>query len=692
MSYFDYLQTFYVNPDAVAGAAEVSLASVALYFKAKPSQIANISGLRNPGVTVWICDVTNNQPSPAKVMNDSIAVVPYDRINSAGNASVATQFTFPQTVNLKAGRFYGIVVKYDDPGFRIWINKQGDRLIDETGPTNDPSPGSQGRFDGTLYRSTNSSEFLPLTDSDLKFKVNIAQFVSTTDSFTVTNKAYEFLTVDTTVGTFLGGETVWQEAADETGTLSISSASANVTGLGTSFTSYLSGDKIVLQDNGDTDIVEILNIANDTFIELTTRPAFSNTAISFKRPVCGKSYYTDYTQGEVILVDSKAANGTFKFNAGNIIYGERTSAQATIVSLDRYKIDRFTPKFTVNNPTRSDFNISYQMANSSGGLSTSSNLDLLKENVRDQESYIYSRSEEIISGGLFGTSNRSVSMNITFTVSSSNTNLFTAPKINANELDVFVYQNQINTKNDTLELRYGVTDFDTEVEKNGIALSKALQKKITFNENRAAEDLRVFLTAYRPANTEIGVYAKIHNSADKEAFDDKQWTPLELKGNIDKFSNENTSDVIEYEYGFPQFPEVDSNLLGEFTTESGNNVVLASNDPSADVVTGDTIRIYDPLTPENHEVFVVQSSNTTSITVNKAITNINIIGNMYVDTHKYTNVAWNNIANDNVARYVSSSSVEFDTYDTVQLKVVFYSDSTYTVPRLEQIQAIGVSA
>ena len=45
--------------------------------------------------------------------------------------------------------------------------------------------------------------------------------------------------------------------------------------------------------------------------------------------------------------------------------------------------------------------------------------------------------------------------------------------------------------------------------------------------NKFAEDLLVFLTAYRPANTDIKVFARIHNSDDPEAFDDKDWTMLE---------------------------------------------------------------------------------------------------------------------------------------------------------------------
>lgn len=692
MSYFDYLQTFYVNPDSVNGALEVNLSSVELFFKAKPSTNANISGIANPGVSVWICDVSNNQPNPDRIINNKVVYIPYDEINTAGNASSATQVAFPNAIPLKVGKFYGIVIKFDDPGFRIWQNRQGDRLVNEAGPTNNPSPGAQSRFDGTLYRSTNSNEFIPLSDSDLKFKIKIAQYISTSGTFAIANRPYEFFTIDNTTGALLGGELVWQEKANEPGTINVRVNSANVIGTGTSFEQYFSGDKLVIQQGGVTDIVEILNVANDTFIELTTRPAFSNTAITFKRPPVGKVYFTDYTQDQVILTDSNAANSTFKFVTGAKIYGERSNASANVVSLDKYKIDSFTPQFTVDNPSRSEFTAQYAMANSTNGISTFRNLTLLQENTRLEESYLLSRSLEVDAGGLFGTSKRSAVINVSFNVVTSNNNLFTAPRINANELDFFIYQNEINGKADTFETRYGLLDFDTEVEKNGLATSKAILTKITFNENRAAEDLRVFTTAYRPAGTEIGIYAKIHNSADKEAFDDKQWTPLELKDNIDKFSNENTNDLVEYTYGFPQFPESYENLLGEFTVETSNNIVLASNDPSANVVTGDTVKIYDPLIPENHEVFVVESANSTSITVNKPITNINLVGNMYVDKLKYKNVAWNNIANDNVVRYINSSSVEFDTYDTIQLKIVFYSDSTYNVPRMEQIQAIGVSA
>jgi hypothetical protein len=50
------------------------------------------------------------------------------------------------------------------------------------------------------------------------------------------------------------------------------------------------------------------------------------------------------------------------------------------------------------------------------------------------------------------------------------------------------------------------------------------------------------------------------------------------------------------------------------------------------------------------------------------------------------------ILNDNVSRYISSSLVEFDKFSTMQIKVVLVADNTFVVPKVEVIQAMGVSA
>ena len=62
-AYFDVIQTFYVNSDAVNNATEIMLTSLDLFFRTKPSLTANISGSSKPGVSVWICEVAGKRRS-----------------------------------------------------------------------------------------------------------------------------------------------------------------------------------------------------------------------------------------------------------------------------------------------------------------------------------------------------------------------------------------------------------------------------------------------------------------------------------------------------------------------------------------------------------------------------------------------------------------------------------------------------
>jgi hypothetical protein len=692
MSTFDYIQTFYVNPDTVANASEIMLTSIDLFFKAKPAENANVSGAAKPGINAWICEVENGEPNPNLSLVNSVKAIGYDSVNISNDAQTATVLGFNNPVLIKTGRYYGIVIKFNDPAYDIWTNVQGDRIIGAGGVTNTASPGSQSRFDGFLYKSTNSNSYDKFSNKDLKFRVKVAQFVSNTVSIPLVNKHYEFFTIDPTVsGAFAGGEWVYQNIANGTGTVTVSSSSNTITGVATLLDSYSVEDKIVVSNGTVRDVLTITNIVSNTIIAVDKFPSFSASGIGFKVPPIGIAYYTDYTKNRVYLADSNAANGTFKFATGTRIIGARTGASANVISIDRFQVDNFKPTFLIGNPSTSDYSMTYRIANSSNAIpSTSNNLELLKFNNAVRESYILSRSLEVDNINLYGTEKKSGVVDVTFNVTVSDANRFSVPYLKTNELDFFFYQNDIN--NTITETRGGITNFDTEVARNGLAKSKYISKKISFGEGKYAEDVVVYLPAYRPAGTQIKVYARLHNAADKESFDDKAWTPLELKNNTDRFSTEDPKDLWEYTYGLPQYPEILAGLSGDFLTATGSNTITTTTDQSSVITTGDLIRVYSVLTPENHEVFPVASANGTAITLFKPITNANILGDVGVDKLKYKNVAWNNIANDNVARYVTSSYTEFDTYNTMQIKIVLLSENTYNVPRVEQIQVIGVSS
>lgn len=692
MSTFDYIQTFYVNPDTVANATDVMLTSIDLFFKTKPPENANISGTTKPGINVWICEVENGNPNPNSAITNSIKFIPYDSVNISNDAQTSTVVGFSNPVLVKSDHYYGIVVKFNDPAYDIWTNVQGNRLIGTGGVTNIASPGSQSRFDGFLYKATNSNTYDKFSNKDLKFKVKVAQFVSNTITIPLVNKDYEFFTIDSSsFGAFVGGEWVYQDVANATGTITVSLTSNTIVGNGTALSGYNIEDKIVVSNGTVKDVLTVTNVISDTLLNVDRFPSFSATGIEFKVPPIGIAYYTDYTKNKVYLVDSNAANNTFRFNIGTRIVGVRSGASANVVSIDRFKADNFKPTFLIGNPTTSNYTLTYNIANSSNAMpDLSTNLELFKFNTVARESYILSRSLEVINPSLYGASRKSAVANVTFNVTVDEVKRFSVPYMKSNELDIFFYQNDIN--NTITETRGGIIDYDTEIDRNGLAKTKYISKKISFGDGKYAEDIVVYLAGYRPAGTEIKVYAKIHNAADKEAFDDKAWTPLELKNNTNRFSTEDPKDIWEYTYGLPQYPEVATGLSGNFLTALGSTTITTTDDHSSTLSTGDLIRVYNVLTPETHEVFAVASSNSTVIGLFKEISNTNIAGDVGIDKLKYKNIAWNNIANDNVARYITSSYTEFDTYNTMQIKIVLLSENTHTVPKVEQIQVIGVSA
>jgi hypothetical protein len=662
-----------------------------LFLKSKPVINANISGASKPGINVWICEVNNNQPNPNIAIVNSIKPIAYDYVNISNDAQTATTVSFTNPVVLKSGNYYGIVVKFHDPAYDIWTNVQGDRLIGIGGVTNTASPGSQSRFDGFLYKATNSGTYDTLSNKDLKFKVKVAQFISNNVVIPLVNKNYEFFTVDAfSIGQFTGGEYVYQDIANATGTVTVSSSSNVIVGSGTTLTNYNINDKVVVSNGTVTDILTITNVIGTTSMTVDKFPNFTATGIGLKVPPIGTVYYTDYTKKKIYLVDS-TANSTVKFVTGTRIIGARSGSSANVASIDKYKADNFKPTFLIGNPSTSTYTLTYNIANSSDAMpATTTNLELLKLNSAARESYILSRSLEVNSINLYGTSRKSAVVNVTFNVNVPETNRFSVPYLSTNELDFFFYQNDIN--NTYTETRGGIANFDTEVARNGLAKSKYISKKISFADGKYAEDVVVYLTGYRPAGTQIKVYAKLHNAGDRDAFDDKAWTPLEIKNNIDRFSTEDPNDLWEYTYGLPQYPEVSSILSGAFLTTLSSNSITTSADQTSTLAAGDLIRVYNVLTPDNHEVFPVATVGASTITVFAPITNANIIGDVGIEKLKYKNVAWNNIANDNVARYVTSSYTQFDTYNTLQVKVVLLSDNTHVVPKVDQIQVIGVSA
>lgn len=121
-------------------------------------------------------------------------------------------------------------------------------------------------------------------------------------------------------------------------------------------------------------------------------------------------------------------------------------------------------------------------------------------------------------------------------------------------------------------------DYTDEHTNYGKAWARHISNKIHMKEDRFAEDLLVYVTAYRPAGSDLKVYAKIHNSNDPEEFDDKDWTLLDLiEGQGLYSSKDDSSDFVDLTYNLPSYPNSEFTLIGSAMVQSGNATVTGTN-------------------------------------------------------------------------------------------------------------------
>jgi hypothetical protein len=695
---FSLIQTFYADPEIVNGASEVTMTSIDLFFKLKPSQTANLSGNPNAGVAIAICEVENDQPNLQKTYAYSLSYKDYSRIYSFGDASSATTFGFNQPLKLPTGRFYGIVVMYEDPGYVAWVNKVGDRLVN----TNIPSPGVNSNKDGKLFIRNSSGVFNSLSDVDIKFNLRCAKYIAQTDKKVFVNKDYEYFTVTNQVGSFYGGEYVWQNTAPETGSVAIVQGGNTVIGTGTAFNTLNVGASLVLQSGNASQVVTIAEVVNPTELSVSELIEFSNTNARHINTVVGKVYVQDRPRNKIYLKDSTA--NTIYFTAGNTFIGADSGATANIVSVDNLSIDRVRLRGGIRAPANGLVETVLKTTAQSGGTYAFSEANQERVKINNQQAYnitnydafVLSRSNEIQQVSLYSNSalfvdKKSLKIEADYLVLGSG-DIYMSPLLEGSKLDLYSIENRVSNA-------CNIADVDTEVAGNGIALSKHIGAKVQFSNDKFAEDVRMFMVAYRPKGTEIRVYTRVHNSKDPEAFDDKSWTPLEYTQNANRFSStDDESDFVEFELGLPQYSESSYTLPGTFTTALGSATIVAANSGYSNttnlIANNDLIKIYNPLFPQtNYQVAAVKQANATHIIIGGVIETNNIAGSGYkIDKLKYNNIAFNNINNTNISRYYNSTLAEFDAFDSMQVKIVMLADNTYKVPRIDQIQVLGVSA
>jgi hypothetical protein len=133
------------------------ISGVRLYFQSKDPTLP---------VTVQMRRTVNGYPSRHVIQSKTLE--PAD-VNISDDASVATDFYFPNLVGYQPGEYCFVVIS-NCQSYNLWYAKQGEKDID-TGQVVRQQP-----HDGVLFTSPNNSYWEGMADSDLKFEVMEAAF------------------------------------------------------------------------------------------------------------------------------------------------------------------------------------------------------------------------------------------------------------------------------------------------------------------------------------------------------------------------------------------------------------------------------------------------------------------------------------------------------------------------------------
>ena len=524
--FFDPLaQTFRVDRDAGKDNV-IMLSKLEMYFRQKPTD-------SNVGVTVEIRETDNGYPSATKVLKNGKVYLENSDINTSQTGTAKTIVVFDEPVELKTNKEYAFVAIPDNnhPEFSIFLSKTAGTDFESGRPV------TQDTFDGTLFTSTNGRAWTPYQDENAKFTLFNAEYDKTGYQH-FTNTDHEFFTIAPSSGSFRGSELIAKVSANLAQTVGTVKSNTEISYSGATLVGTISaGDWIGYWAN--TTIIDVLKVvsANTTKIVVDRLPKYANNDTKIFKTVVGERSYQDNSKTILHLTDS-SASAEYAFANGDVIRGAKSQATATISSIDKLKVSLIKANIIEQNhlftDTKYEVSIIRNANNSFTNIATNQPLSIDDDNLFNKE-------EATIPSRSLLPSSRS------FRIKASLSNTQTAAPYDSTPI--------IDFGGSTINVfEYIINNVSTNENKpiGGDALAKYITLPTILAENLDADDLNVFLTAYRPAGTTIEVYGRFKNKSDPRPFDEIEWTELTLKDSSNlRSSSANVFDYRELEYVMP---------------------------------------------------------------------------------------------------------------------------------------------
>ena len=537
-------QTFRVSDGLGSNIPGAFLSKLDLFFSAKDEAQPVIVEIRE-------CDPSTSFVT-SNVVPFSKVIVPAADINISTTGTSPTPIVFETPVYLLNNKDYAFVIIPADtnPNCTVWTARLGENdLLTGNRVTKQPAA-------GLLFASANDRTWSPVQEEDIKFKMYFANFrTNQSGSAIFKNTDKEYLTLDTKDTTDLfnrAGESVNGET-----TLTLSAAPGGVT----------IGDTLVGGTSTANGTVTNVSGSNVRLKEVTTANKFTNseTVTLFKAGIAGgntatvssqatptaKVYFFDNITQANTMVHLSEPSGSFVANT--YIRGQISGLDARIATVDNLPIDTFqsfVSKLELQDTTAA---LTAKLATSGSALDTAfRKVNVNADTAYDTRRFVLSRSNEV--------ANLSSAKSAQFTVTLTNgANVRHSPAIDNDRAAMFTVENLIN--NDS-------TNEDTTA--NGNAIARYVQRTVTLAEGQDAEDLKVFISAYKPSTSNIKLYIKLLNGEDGDSIDDKTWLELSQVTSTTVVSDsENRDDLREFEYGIPTASLTGAGGEVQYTTSAG---------------------------------------------------------------------------------------------------------------------------
>ena len=525
-------------------------------------------------ITVQLREVENGFPTTTIVPYGSVTLQP-SAVTVFGNSaptSSATSFTFPSPVFLKNNTDYAFVVmpggNSDD--YALWCAELGGTDVNTNELIHKQPAG------GVLFTSANDRTWNAIQSEDVKFKLHKAQFTTSTGTLYVENENNDYFSIDNIGGSFNYGEKVVAESV-----LRISGVTGNSAGQYITVGTVIANNRntstaangvvreIVQEYANGVCIVKIDPYNSAKFDAMAAGSRLMIYGTNFTTGMGEKSSYSantrsgfvkfyDQTAGKLFISSSTGTTST-PF-ANGFVRGQNSGGSARVTTVDNITMNTLVPK--IPQITYGNTSVSWTAkTTSSGGVvgTTFENIDLQAENnFTDGVKKIFSKSNKtgrtLILKGVMNTTDPNVS-----------------PVIDNTRGNAVVLENIIDTAAASTE----------EWKDVGNAKMRYMTRPVTLADGQDAEDLLIYVSAYKPSTTGINVYARIHNPEDSEGFNDKDWTPLRQITAANTYSDTvDRNDFKEFEFGFSANTD-GQNFLGSGYANNhaylntGNNEVVA---------------------------------------------------------------------------------------------------------------------